>query len=149
MPIGENHDQERGCIGLSQSLFASQYVASAVIGGITYADYGLLWAAGYVLAFIVLTDILLTPFRKVIDANPRRTAFAKAMRQAMTEPERKLWKALRWRVPVEGTHFRRPVLLGPYIADFCSYGAKVVIEVDGDQHGTVEAGETRSARRSW
>jgi very-short-patch-repair endonuclease len=71
------------------------------------------------------------------------------MRQEMTEPERKLWKALRWRVPVEGTHFRRQVLLGPYIADFCSYGAKVVIEVDGGQHGMVEAGEQDAIRTAF
>ncbi|QXX73860.1 hypothetical protein MHY1_00661 [Methylovirgula sp. HY1] len=65
----------------------------------------------------------------------RQVAFAKAMRREMTEPERKLWKALRWRLAVNGTHFRRQVPLGPYIADFCSHGAKLIIEVDGDQHG--------------
>jgi very-short-patch-repair endonuclease len=80
---------------------------------------------------------------------PRQAAFAKAMRQDMTGPERKLWKALRWRVPVEGTHFRRQVSLGPYIADFCSYGAKMVIEVDGDQHGTVESGEQDAIRTAF
>jgi len=80
---------------------------------------------------------------------PRQAAFAKAMRQDMTGPERKLWKALRWRVPVEGTHFRRQVSLGPYIADFCSYGVKIVIEVDGDQHGTVEAGEQDTIRTAF
>jgi len=80
---------------------------------------------------------------------PRQAAFAKAMRQDMTGPERKLWKALRRRVPVEGTHFRRQVSLGPYIADFCSYGAKLVIEVDGDQHGTVEAGEQDAIRTAF
>ncbi|MGH6935876.1 MAG: endonuclease domain-containing protein, partial [Methylocella sp.] len=80
---------------------------------------------------------------------PRQAALAKAMRQDMTAPERKLWKALRWRVPVEGTHFRRQVLLGPYIADFCSHGAKIVIEVDGDQHGTVEAAEQDAIRTAF
>ena len=53
----------------------------------------------------------------------------------MTDPERKLWRALRARLPLEGTHFRRQVPVGPFIADFCSFGAKLVIEVDGDQHG--------------
>jgi very-short-patch-repair endonuclease len=77
---------------------------------------------------------------------PRQAAFAKAMRQDMTGPERKLWKALRWRVPVEGTHFRRQVSRGPNIADFCSYGAKLIIEVAGDQHGTAEAGEQDAIR---
>ena len=92
----------------------------------------------------------------MIDANlgrrtipPRQASFAKAMRQDMTEPERKLWKALRLRVPVAGTHFRRQVSLGPYIADFCSYGAKIVIEVDGDQHGTVEIGKQDAIRTAF
>jgi very-short-patch-repair endonuclease len=80
---------------------------------------------------------------------PRQAAFAKAMRQDMTGPERKLWKALRWRVPVEGTHFRRQVSRGTYIADFCSYGAKLVIEVDGDQHGMAEAGEQDAIRTAF
>jgi very-short-patch-repair endonuclease len=80
---------------------------------------------------------------------PRQAAFAKDMRQDMTGPERKLWKALRWRVPIEGTHFRRQVSLGPYIADFCSYGAKIVIEVDGNQHGTVESGEQDAIRTAF
>jgi len=80
---------------------------------------------------------------------PRQAAFANAMRQDMNAPERTLWKALRRRVPVEGTHFRRQVLLGPYIADFCSYGAMIVIEVDGNQHGTVEAGEHDAIRTAF
>src|ERR1700730_9628686 len=77
---------------------------------------------------------------------PRQDAFAKAMRQDMTGPESQLWRAWRRRVPVAGTHFRRQVSLGPYIADFCSYGAKIVIEVDGDQHGTVETGKQDAIR---
>jgi len=48
-----------------------------------------------------------------------------------------------------GTHYRRQVSLGLYIADFCSYGAKIVIEVDGDQHGTVEAGERDAIRTTF
>jgi very-short-patch-repair endonuclease len=80
---------------------------------------------------------------------PRQAEFTKAMRQDMIGPERKLWKALRRRVPVEETHFRRQVSLGPYIADFCSYGAKLVIEVDGDQHGRVEAGEQGAIRTAF
>ena len=80
---------------------------------------------------------------------PRQAAFANAMRREMTGPERKLWKALRWRVSIAGTHFRRQVSLGPYIADFCSYGAKLVIEVDGDQHGRAEAGEQDAIRTAF
>ncbi len=80
---------------------------------------------------------------------PRQAAFAKAMRLNMTGPERKLWKALRWRVPLTGTHFRRQVSIGPYIADFCSYGAKVIVEVDGEQHGTDGARERDATRTAF
>jgi very-short-patch-repair endonuclease len=40
------------------------------------------------------------------------------MRAAPTEAERKLWWHLRHRIPMPGTHFRRQVRIGPYIADF-------------------------------
>ena len=76
--------------------------------------------------------------RKIADhlrVSPRQTALARVMRRAMTEPEHKLWKALRWRLAIEATHFRRQVPIGPYITDFCSHGAKLIIEVDGNQHG--------------
>ncbi|MDO9441479.1 MAG: endonuclease domain-containing protein [Beijerinckiaceae bacterium] len=36
------------------------------------------------------------------------------------------------------THFRRQVALGPYVADFCCLGRRLVIEIDGHQHGSVE-----------
>ncbi len=80
---------------------------------------------------------------------PRQAAFAKAMRLNMTIPERKLWKALRWRVPLAGTHFRRQVSIGPYIADFCSYGANLIVEVDGNQHGTDGAREQDAVRTAF
>ncbi len=60
---------------------------------------------------------------------------ARALRRRATEPEQKLWWHLRYHLPVDGTHFRRQVPVGPYIADFCCLKARLVIEVDGDQHG--------------
>lgn len=53
----------------------------------------------------------------------------------MTEPERKLWRAIKTRVPLAGTHFRRQTPVDRYIVDFCSFGAKLIVEVDGNQHG--------------
>jgi very-short-patch-repair endonuclease len=76
-----------------------------------------------------------------------QVTFAKAMRREMTEAERKLWKGLRWRLMTERTHFRRQVPLGPYIVDFCSHGAKLIIEVDGNQHGD-DASTTYDALRT-
>jgi very-short-patch-repair endonuclease len=71
---------------------------------------------------------------------------AKTMRLAMTEPERKLWKALRLRMPLDRTHFRRQVPIGPYIVDFCCFSAKLIVEVDGNQHGSDDAQRRDAAR---
>ncbi|HMK79793.1 MAG TPA: endonuclease domain-containing protein [Xanthobacteraceae bacterium] len=65
----------------------------------------------------------------------RERGRARALRRRPTEPERKLWWHLRHRMPMEGTHFRRQVPIGPYVADFCCLKARLIIEVDGDQHG--------------
>ena len=42
---------------------------------------------------------------------------------------------MRYRLPINGTHFRRQVPIGPYIADFCCLKPKLIIEVDGNHHG--------------
>ncbi|KTS33274.1 hypothetical protein NS230_15170 [Methylobacterium indicum] len=68
-------------------------------------------------------------------ASPRARANAKVMRHALTPAEKRLWWHLRHRLPVEGSHFRRQVALGPYVADFCCLGARLIVEVDGGQHG--------------
>jgi very-short-patch-repair endonuclease len=60
---------------------------------------------------------------------------AKALRRQMTEPEKRLWWHLRHRLPVEGSHFRRQVAIGNYIVDFCCLPARLILEVDGNQHG--------------
>ncbi len=62
-------------------------------------------------------------------------AFARAMRKAPTDAEKKLWWHLRHRLSVSNTHFRRQVRIGRYIVDFASHRAKLVIEIDGGQHG--------------
>ena len=60
--------------------------------------------------------------------------FARKLRHDQTDVERKLWHALRGR----GFHhlkFRRQQPIGPYIVDFVCFEAKLVIELDGGQHG--------------
>lgn len=64
----------------------------------------------------------------------------------MTEAEKKLWWALRHRLILEGTHFRRQVSIGPYIADFCCHSAKLIIEADGGQHYTDDGAEQDATR---
>jgi very-short-patch-repair endonuclease len=63
------------------------------------------------------------------------------MRATPTEAERKLWWHLRHRLPTSGTHFRRQVRIGRYIADFACHATRIVIEVDGGQHDAASAAD--------
>src|SRR5215204_4570280 len=62
---------------------------------------------------------------------PPQRGHARSMRANPTDAEQELWLHLRKRLAASGTHFRRQVQIGPYIADFVSHKAKLVIEVDG------------------
>ena len=64
-----------------------------------------------------------------------RRATARRLRAKATEAEILLWKRLR-SLETEGTHFRRQVPIGPYVADFACMAARLVIELDGSQHDT-------------
>ena len=64
----------------------------------------------------------------------RQREFAHRMRTQPTDAERVLWHRLRRDIVLAGSHFRRQVLIGPFIADFASRKAKLVIELDGGQH---------------
>ena len=73
-------------------------------------------------------------------------AFARLLRRGQTDAERKLWFALRSR-QFAGFKFRRQQPIGPYVADFVCFEAKLIIELDGGQHGldrTVAYDENRS-----
>ncbi len=58
---------------------------------------------------------------------------ARTLRSNMTNAERKLWYALRDR-RFAAFKFRRQAPIGPFIADFVCFEARLVIEVDGGQH---------------
>ena len=62
---------------------------------------------------------------------------ARTLRKAMTRYEVKLWLHLRELVAL-GFRFRRQVPLGSVIADFACFRSRMVIEVDGNQHGLPE-----------
>jgi len=64
--------------------------------------------------------------------DPRLIGFARNNRQSLTDGERLLWYHLRHEGL--GVRFRRQHPIGPYIADFASIGARLVVEVDGSQH---------------
>ena len=61
------------------------------------------------------------------------TERARTLRRDSTDAERRLWSALRNR-RLDGIRFRRQVVLGRYVADFCSAHPKLVVELDGAQH---------------
>jgi len=71
-----------------------------------------------------------------------RISRARTLRANMTDAERKLWFALRDR-RLREIKFRRQVPVGPYIADFLCYAARLVIEVDGGQHAESRQDERR------
>ena len=60
---------------------------------------------------------------------------SRELRRDSTEPERRLWTLVRSLKPL-GFHFRRQVPVGRYFAAFACHHAKLIIEVDGDTHGT-------------
>jgi very-short-patch-repair endonuclease len=66
--------------------------------------------------------------------NDRQREFARRMRARPTDAERVLWERLRYDITLIGSHFRRQVPIGPFIVDFASRKAKLVIELDGGQH---------------
>lgn len=68
---------------------------------------------------------------------------ARRLRREATIFERMLWSALRERLP--GLRFRRQVPFGPYIADFASHRARLIVELDGDGHAfQIEADAVRT-----
>jgi very-short-patch-repair endonuclease len=64
----------------------------------------------------------------------RQRHLAQRMRAQPTDAERVLWQRLRHDIALASSHFRRQALIGPFIVDFASLKAKIVIELDGGQH---------------
>ena len=86
--------------------------------------------------------------RRGIDRAQLKMASAKRLRTNMTDCERKLWHALRAKrfAPVR---LRRQQPIGPFIADFYCAAAKLVIELDGSQHGSEAALSYDAERTGW
>ncbi|MBC7710852.1 MAG: endonuclease domain-containing protein [Rhizobacter sp.] len=74
------------------------------------------------------------------------TQFARILRHNQTDTERELWQLLRRR-ELAGYKFRRQVPLGRYVADFVCLSARIIVELDGGQHG--EQTSYDSERTSW
>ena len=87
-------------------------------------------------------DVAKTPTWQV----PREArAHARSLRRDMTNAERIIWYGVRAH-RLNGAAFRRQTPIGPFIVDFVSHAAKLVIEIDGGQHFE-PAYEARDARR--
>ncbi|MES2665229.1 MAG: DUF559 domain-containing protein [Pseudomonadota bacterium] len=69
------------------------------------------------------------------DIAPQTRTKARRLRAEMTPQERRLWGPLRDLNHRLGLNFRRQAPVGRYIADFVEFGLRLVIEVDGGQHG--------------
>jgi very-short-patch-repair endonuclease len=76
----------------------------------------------------------------------RQRQFARKMRAEPTDAERVLWQRLRHDFALIGSHFRRQALVGPFIVDFASRKAKLVIELDGGQHEWQQASDAQRTR---
>ena len=59
---------------------------------------------------------------------------SRPLRRNATEAERELWWHLRRKLPLDRTHFRRQVPMGPYVVDFCCHARPLVVELDGGGH---------------
>jgi very-short-patch-repair endonuclease len=70
--------------------------------------------------------------------------FAKQMRHTPTDAEAAMWRLLRHR-QLAHFKFRRQVPFQNYVLDFVCFEKRLVIEVDGSQHGARERDQRRDA----
>jgi very-short-patch-repair endonuclease len=75
-----------------------------------------------------------------------RRQTARRLRAGATNAEVRLWRYLR-QAPLAGSHFRRQVPIGPYVADFACMAAKLIIELDGSHHAE-EANQVKDEQRT-
>ena len=78
---------------------------------------------------------------------PNNRARAKAMRREMTPAELKFWNEVRAH-RLGGLSFRRQYGIGNYIVDFACPEKRLIVELDGSQHGddAIAAGDGRRTR---
>jgi very-short-patch-repair endonuclease len=69
---------------------------------------------------------------------------ARELRRNSTDAERRLWRALRSKLPQY--KWRRQMPVGPYFADFACFAEKLIIEIDGGQHASAQLYDDRRTR---
>ncbi|OGE87834.1 MAG: hypothetical protein A3J07_03940 [Candidatus Doudnabacteria bacterium RIFCSPLOWO2_02_FULL_49_13] len=65
--------------------------------------------------------------------------FAKNLRKLQTPEEKRLWFLIKDRQL--GSKFRRQVVIESYIADFCCFEKRLIIELDGNLHKSKKAND--------
>ena len=70
---------------------------------------------------------------------------ARRLRKDATFAERLLWAELR----KLKANFRRQAPIGRYVADFAHHASKLIIEIDGPVHETLEAQQHDAERTAW
>jgi type I restriction enzyme R subunit len=78
----------------------------------------------------------------------RQRAAAKAQRREQTTIEGLVWRELRAK-RFHGLKFKRQVPIGPFIADFACFEAKLIVEVDGPDHDEPSRRERDRWRDAW
>jgi len=72
-------------------------------------------------------------------------SFARGQRRTPTRAEAIFWQAVRGRRFAD-LKFKRQMAIGPFVADFCCYEHRLIVELDGEPHASEEA-RARDARR--
>jgi len=75
-----------------------------------------------------------------------RTPNARRLRREATPAEKRLWAQLK-QLELPFGHFRRQIPMGPYFANFAHLGLRLVVELDGGQHG-MPAAQAHDATRT-
>ena len=73
--------------------------------------------------------------------------FARQLRNAPTDPEKRLWFFLR--SEKLGVKFRRQAAIGAYVVDFVCFTHQLIVELDGPQHLEAAQREHDSRRTAW
>jgi very-short-patch-repair endonuclease len=79
---------------------------------------------------------------------PEQTSFARRLRRDMTAAETIIWRSLR-AGRLRGAKFRRQVPIGPFVADFLCFEARLIVELDGPPHEVPERRQHDERRDAW
>ncbi len=74
--------------------------------------------------------------------------YSRKLRNNMTDAERLLWSKIR-RKSIENCQFYRQKVIGNYIVDFYCHKARLVIELDGGQHYSLDGKQKDQIRDKY